>query len=268
MTPSFFTDDVKSAIAEFSESNPTEEVCGLVLNDGTVIEAENVIEGSGLMIDGVELDKTTGYLIDQDLVDEHDGNIAAVWHSHWDEMVAGELSFQDIEQARFHQIPHLVYHTDFKTWDLFDPNQYHPAPLLEKGSPLKLDYYKGWSFVYGRSDCSALTRAWFHNMCQHNIPDYPRPPYGDWYKHEEYQMAYLNLLQDPANGFVQINTSHPKKNDLVLCRWFGSRYPAHAGVMVTDDTVLHILSPGHLSEVVVWGGAWARGLHSVWRLAR
>jgi proteasome lid subunit RPN8/RPN11 len=269
MTPSFFTDDVKASIIEAAEAKATEEICGLIVTGNEVLESENVIEGSGLTMDGVEMDRTTGYLIDQDLIDENDGNILCVFHSHWDEMTDGYLSFTDIEQSRFHQIPHLLYHTEFKTWDYFDPLYHHPFPLKEPGTnPQKIDYYLNWPFDYGRADCASLLRAYFHNVLQHEIPDYPRPAFGDWYAHPEHQDAYLKLMQDPVNGFVQVNTSHPKKHDVVLCRWFGSRFPAHAGIMTSDNTVLHILRPGHLSEVVVWGGAWERSLHSVWRLAR
>jgi hypothetical protein len=67
MTPDFLTEGVKSAIAAHCNLTPTEEACGLVLLDGTVIPSENKIEGSGLAEGGVELDKTTGVLIDDEL---------------------------------------------------------------------------------------------------------------------------------------------------------------------------------------------------------
>ena len=267
MTPEFLTDDVKSAIASHCESLPHQEACGIVLLDGTVIPSENMIEGSGLSEGGVELDRTTGVLIDDELVTEHEDSIAAVFHSHWDEGTPGYLSFTDIDQSRFHGIPYLLYHTTFKTWDYFDPNYFHPAPLLERGNPKRLDYYKGWNFVYGRSDCSMLLRSYFHHILGHDIPDYPRPADGEWYKNPAHTLKYLELMQDPINGFVQVNTATPKKNDVILLRWFGSKNPSHAGIMVEDDKVLHIIE-NRLSEVVVYGGAWKRGLHSVWRLAK
>jgi proteasome lid subunit RPN8/RPN11 len=267
MIPPFLTDDVKAQIVTIANNKPTEEVCGLILSDGTVIEAENIIEKVELEYDGDILNLSTGYAIAQDLIDEHDGNIACVFHSHHLDTQEGYLSYADIEQSRFHQISYLLYHTEFKTWDLFDPTQYHPFPLKETGSPLKLSYYLNWPFIFGRSDCASLLLSYFHNMCGYDIQDYPRPPHEDWYRHEEYQQSYVNLFQDPANGFVQINTSHPKKNDVVLMRFFGSKYPCHIGIIVEEGKMLHLLQPQHLSEIVVWGGAWARGLHSVWRLA-
>lgn len=269
MTPEFLTNDVKSAIASHCNLTPHQEACGIVLLDGTVIPSENMIEGSGLSEGGVELDRTTGVLIDDELILEHEESICAVFHSHWDEATSGYLSFTDIEQSRFHQIPYLLYHTEFKVWDYFDPMYPHPYPLLEKStSKTNINYYLGWPFEFGRSDCSMLLRAYFKNVLNHEIPDYPRPRNGEWYKDPQFENAYLNLFNDPANGFKQVNTATPKKNDVVLMRMFGSRHPCHTGIMITDETMLHLIQPGHLSEVVVWGGAWKRGLHSVWRLAK
>jgi proteasome lid subunit RPN8/RPN11 len=271
MTPSFLTDEVKSQIATLCELTPNKESCGLILNDGTVILSPNKIDGSGLAEfdengELQELTEETGALIDVDLYLEHEDNIVCFWHSHVDEFVDGYLSFTDIDQSRFHGVPYLLYHTVFKTWDYFDSEYFHPFPLLERGNPKKIDYFKGWPFVYGRSDCSMLLRSYYKNIYNLTIPDYPRPSDGEWYKNPNYETAYQDLMKDPVNGFTQVNTSNPKKGDVILVRWFGSRHASHAGIMVEDDKVLHIIL-NSLSEVVVYGGAWKRGLHSVWRLA-
>lgn len=266
MTPTFLTDETKAAIVAHAESLPNEEVVGLILSDGTVIPSENVIEGSGLTENGVELTKATGCLVDEDFVIEYEDRLSAIYHTHWDEKTPGYLSFTDIDQSRFHQIPYLLYHTEFKVWDYFDPLYYHPFPLHSKGNPLKINHYLGWPFDFGRSDCATIIKAYLKNVCGHEFPDYPRPPDGEWYKKPEYQKMYLELFQDPVNGFFNVNTSIPKKNDVILMRFFGSLHPCHVGVMVDDKSFLHLLQPGHLSEVVPFGGAWKRGLHSVWRL--
>jgi proteasome lid subunit RPN8/RPN11 len=274
MTPSFLTDDVKSQIATYCNLTPDKESCGLILNDGTVLLSPNTIDGSGLAEfdengELQELTEETGALIDVDLYLEHEDNIACFWHSHSDEMVEGWLSFTDIDQSRFHGIPYLLYHTKFATWDYFDPNYHHPFPLLEKAtSKTKIDYYLKWPWSYGRSDCASLLKSYLKNVVGHEFPDYPRPVAMDWYKDSNYETKYLELFQDPVNGFTQINTASPKKDDVILMRFFGSRQPCHVGVMVTDQTFLHLLQPGHLSEVVPFGGAWKRGLHSVWRIAK
>ena len=266
MTPSFLTDETKAAIVADAELFTHEEVCGLILQDGSIIPVDNMIEGSGIEQEGELLDRTTGILIDEGLIIEYEDELAAIYHSHHSDTQDGYLSFTDIAQSRFHQIPYLLYHTTFKTWDYFDPNYYHPAPLLENGNPKKLDYYKGWNFVYGRSDCSMLLRSYFHYMKGIDIPDYPRPADGEWYKNPIHQTAYQDLMEDPINGFRRVNTSTPKKHDVILVRWFGSRYASHAGIMVEDDKVLHIIE-NRQSEVVPLGGEWTRRLHSIWRLA-
>ena len=216
MTPLFLTEDVKSAIADHANQYRAEEVCGIILLDGTVIPSDNVIEGSGLSEGGVELDKTSGVLIDSELIIEHEESIAAVYHSHPLESQDGYLSFTDIEQSRFHQIPYLLYHTAFNVWDYYDPNYYHPAPLLDKqSSKTNINYYLGWKFEYGRADCSALLRSFFFNHFGLEIPDYPRPRDGEWYLNPQYTKAYQDLMEDPVNGFVRVNISTPKKNDVV-----------------------------------------------------
>lgn len=269
MKPSFLTSEVEATIKNYCCSIAKEEACGLILNDGTVIPAENIIEGSGLTDGDKSLDCSNGYLIDQDLIIEHEDNLACVFHSHFCEYNhEGYLSPTDIEQSRFHGIPYLLYHTAFDVWDYFDPNRFHPFPLLEKGNPQNINYYLKWPFVWGRSDCSSIIRAWMYHKLNHTIPDYPRPRDGaNWYKDPNHENAYLKLLEDPANGFMQVDRA-PRKDDVVLMRFFGSRLPAHGGVMVSDTTMLHVLEPGHQSEVVPFGGAWKRGLHSVWQLIR
>jgi proteasome lid subunit RPN8/RPN11 len=257
----------KPLIISHAEEFPASEVCGLVLKDGTVVRSDNMIEGSGLSEDGVELTTSTGVLLDEDLIIEFEQEIAIVYHTHVLETQEGWLSFADIEQSRFHQIPYLLYHTAFKTWDYFDPDYCHPFPLLEKTTPKKnINYYLGWPFIFSRSDCATLMRAYCENVLNHSIPDYHRPRDGQWYRNDSLGNSYLDLFQDPVNGFTLVNTSTPKKNDVVLMRFFGSRHPCHVGVMVEEDKMLHLLEPGHLSEVTIWGGAWKRGLHSVWRI--
>lgn len=268
MTPEFLTEDVKNAIANFANIHPNQEVCGLVLLDGSVIESPNTIEGTGVTENGEELTVETGAMIDVDLLMEYDGQIAATFHSHPSEYQEGYLSFTDTQQARLHDIPVLLYHTAFAVWDYYDPNYPHPFPLKEKEtSKTNINYYLGWPFIYGRCDCASVLISYFKNHFNHEIPDYFRPYTSEWYMDDSLGNSYLELFQDPINGFTQINTANPKKNDVVLMRFFGSRYPCHVGVMVEDDRMLHLLQPQHLSEVVVWGGAWKRGLHSVWRLA-
>jgi proteasome lid subunit RPN8/RPN11 len=271
MTPSFLTDKVKSEIAAFCHLTPDKESCGLVLNDGTVIRSENKVEGSGLAEfsnnELVELTQETGAMLDMDLYLEHEDSIACFWHSHCSEFVSGWLSFTDTDQSRFHEVPYLLYHTKFDTWDYFDPNYYHPYPLLEKGNPKNIDYYLSWPFVYGRSDCGTLLRSYYYNIYGVRLPDFPRINNLQWYRDSEHESFYIDIFESHQDQFFKlINTTTPKKGDVVLLRFFGSRQPCHVGIMVEDDKMLHLLEPETFSEVVIWGGIWKRGLHSVWRL--
>lgn len=263
MKPTFLTTEIESAIIEYCKYIPDEEACGIILDDGTLVASENKISENS------SLTKKDGFALDYDLIIQHENHIACVFHSHFCEYNhEGYLSQQDIEQSRFHGIPYLLYHTAFDVWDYFDPNSFHPFPLLAGSNPQHINYYLKWPFVWGRSDCSTIIRAWMYHKLNHVIPDYPRPLDGaNWYKDPNHENAYLRLLEDPANGFIQVNRE-PRKDDVVLMRFFGSRLPAHGGVMVTDSTMLHVLEPGHLSEVVPFDGAWKRGLHSVWQLIR
>jgi cell wall-associated NlpC family hydrolase len=251
--------------AQFEEyATLEEEQVAIVLKDGTFIPCENVVEQLELYNEqGERLTRKTDAVIDQDVLIEYDDEIALIIHSHWDEGTSGYLSFRDVEQSRFHQLPTAVYHTLFKTWDLFDPLGWHPYPLKATGNPKKINYYKNWPFFWGRSDCASLFRAYFHHMYGVDIPDYPRPTDGEWYK-DLSRNDYIENIEK-TGCFRRVNRE-PKKDDLVMIRYGGSINPAHAMVMVDNKNALHLLKPGHLSEVIPFGGAWKRGLHSVWEL--
>lgn len=64
MTPLFLTDEAKRAIAQHSDSLPNQEVCGLILKDGSVVPSVNAIASTGIERDGVKVDETTDALIE------------------------------------------------------------------------------------------------------------------------------------------------------------------------------------------------------------
>jgi len=229
------TDYIKQQIIAHANQFPEEEVIGLVLKSGEVIPSKNIIETTELEVEGELLNKKTGALIDDELLNDYEFEIAAIYHSHWSDYDPALLSPVDIHQSRVHNIPFILYHSAFKQWDYFDPSYPHPFPLKEKGDPKSLEYYLNWPFIFGRSDCSSLFISYFKNIYDHIIPDHPRPLDGEWYKNPKYESLYLKCMEDPKRGFVKTNRSEPKKGDFCLVRFFGSPHPSRFYICFSQD---------------------------------
>ena len=119
---------IKQAIATHAQKHPTEEVCGLVLKDGTVLPIENILP-EGDINDIEEKTRHNDFQMPDGTLPVMAEKIQAVYHSHWRESSAALLSDIDLRVSRAVSIPYILYHTTFDQWDLFDPNGIHPWTL-------------------------------------------------------------------------------------------------------------------------------------------
>ena len=187
------------------------------------------------------------------------------------------MSPNDIINSRAVGLPYILYHTDFDQWDLFDPKGIHPYPLSQKKFNEKsLDFYTGWPWYWGRSDCLTILRSYYRGVLGHHIQDFQRTPTEEEFatrlKTETWNDYEENLgdqgVVKVAEGRIP-NDFAFKLHDIVLMRLQG-RVPHHVGIIVKIEPlqILHHLERGRLSEVVPYGAARIRQTASVWRLAQ
>jgi len=256
------TEEVKDAIIAHAKSLPTEEVCGFVLNDLTVVPVNNIAD-----------DRTTGFTPDDESWILHQDNVALIYHSHWCDSQAAELSPRDIFQSRFWDTPYAVVHTETERWDAFSHKELHPFPLEDKGlyTPDTTEWYLNHRFVWSRADCAWLIRAYYRGILNHDMPDYPRPIDGmNWWSDESQSSVtgqFYDFLAAETSGLTLVNTDKLKKHDVLLIRWAGSRIANHAAIYLGDKKILHTVTDGTFSHETAWGGSRVGTmLHSVFRL--
>lgn len=256
--------EIKQRIAEHARLLPEQEVCGVVLDTGLVIPLPND-----------HPTPETDFQLPFDTLPKYRERIKFVYHSHWEESSPALLTPADIINARATGVASVVYHTAFDQWDLFDPKGLHPWPLKQKHfDPKRLEFYLGWPWEWGRSDCLTVFRAYYEGMLGNYIQDFQRV---------ETEEQFLKLLNEAQwnqydeelgnQGLHKIYEGSPpktfefKRHDVILMQLQG-RCPHHVGILVDVNRMqlLHHLQAGRLSEVVPYGRGRIRQTRSVWRL--
>lgn len=257
------TPTTKQRIAAEARLKPKEEVCGVILTDGTVMPLPNE-----------HPTPETDFQLPANAIPKYGEYLAAVFHSHWEESSPALLTPADVVNARATGVTSIVYHTTFDQWDLFDPNGLHPWPLKQKHmDPKQLKFYLGWPWEWGRSDCLTLFRAYYQGMLGITIQDFQRV---------ESEAKFLELLDSgqwnqyeeelPAQGMHKIYEGSPpetfefRQHDVILMQLQGRR-PHHVGILTDVEKMhlIHHLQAGRLSETVIYGKGRIRQTSSVWR---
>lgn len=257
------TPAIKQRIAAEARRKPEEEVCGVVLVDGTVMPLPN--EHSN---------PKTDFQLPANTLPKYGEHLAAIFHSHWEESSPALLTSADVVNARTTNVPSIVYHITFDQWDLFDPKGLHPWPLKQKHTdPKQLKFYLGWPWEWGRSDCLTLFRSYYQGMLAIAIQDFQRVESEDKFL-ELLKAGQWNQYDEelPAQGLHKIYEGSPpetfefKNHDVILMQLQGRR-PHHVGILVDAQKaqLLHHLQAGRLSETVPYGRGRIRQTHSVWR---
>lgn len=264
---------VKQAIFQLFRHG--EEICGLVLQDDTVIQVENTLP-EGDLNDTESLTSRNDFQMPADTLVKHDGKIKAIWHTHWRDSSPARLSGADIRAARAVGLPYIVYHSGFDEWDYWDPNGLHPYPLYQRYSdPTCLEFYKGWSWTWARADCLTLLRSYYMGMLNHPINDFQRTATEEEFAAKLRDGTWNDYDQNLGDqGLVKVCDGDAKSfdfqlHDIVLMRLQG-RMPHHVGIIVNAKSLqmLHHLESGRLSEVVPYGPGRMRQTHSVWRIKK
>lgn len=248
-----FPESVLNRVSAHAELEAEEEVCGFLIERESgeieVVESENT---SANRKDSFKLSRSQ---FDRE---SESGRVLALYHSHWADWSAAELSVEDIRQSKKSGIPYLLYHPIEKTWDYYDPHNLDPFPLVEnicEASSTSLDFYLGWRWVWARADCYTLMRHYYKGLLGVELPDFDRASTpeeqltGNWDRFSEAM---------PSIGFVPVEHTTPlQDHDLLLMRMNG-HIAHHCGVITSAKTpeFIHHLAYPRVSEKRVYGAYW------------
>ena len=222
---------VKVLALEGKENNV--EACGIVLKNKEVVNLRNT-----------HPTPQDGFRIT--LTDFKKEDILLFWHSHFKYTHQGSFTAGDLALANYLNIPQLLYHAheDFNNWDYYEPSNPNPYPLTPiPFSSKEIEFYLGWHFDWGRTDCFALVRRYFLGMLGVEIGEWSRPEEPpsngnlDW-SFEDYWDFTQKFNKLP------LHSSQFKKDDIFGIALRGGRKANHLAVLVDAEKNLILHSPG------------------------
>jgi hypothetical protein len=231
------------------------EHCGVILQDGIKTEYRRMLNVARFSEDNFEFDPA-----EWDMVRSR---CMCIVHSHWSDEHPGHLTAADIESARILQVPIAVYHTGFKCWDYWDPDEWHPHPMqISAMQSVTVEDFVGWPFVYGRSDCWSLVRGWYIGKLGILLKDYSR---GNIEQLEDegfdpFDESFVRF------GFTEVGEEDIQDNDVLIFRMGRKGECTHCAVVVdaANGVGLHTLGPDMLSTTFAID-RWKNRLHTVMR---
>ena len=259
MSVELLTEELKSAIVSLTTEGLTEEIGGLlILEDDlpVLVPCDNIAQQFGL-------DKENWFVLDPEQQERAGqlGKVAAFYHIHYREDQPGELTYRDINNSQKSRLPFILYHSEYKTWDYYEPDGLHPFPMKQPSyTPDQVEFYLRWRWVWARSDCYTLMRSYFKGMVGIDLPQIERSEDEKEYKNPGWDRYREGLI---ANDFVALDKDTPiQLHDVILMRVDGENYH-HTGI-ITDPVqhhMIHHLCYPRLSERIIWGGEWYNLTH-------
>jgi len=239
---------VKSYALEGRENN--EEACGIILKNNK--EVLNLRNAHPVPEDSFRIT----------LTDFKKEDILLFWHSHFKDSHQGSFTSQDLALANYLNIPSLLYHAheDFNNWDYYEPSNPNPYPLNKINySPDEIEFYLGWRFDWGRTDCFALVRRYFLGALNIEIGEWKRPE-------EPPSNGNLNWSFEDYWDFSQsfnklpLHSSQFKLNDIFGIALRGGRKANHLAVLINPELNLILHSPGvrQKSRLDVFDDNWRK----------
>lgn len=242
--PKMLNSQIKRQIISQAIAAPDIEICGVILNNGEIVQMNNVAP-----------EPQHNFMIEQMEFDLVRNSVVGIYHSHCLDSQPAILSREDIANSKAVKLPYILYHTDFEEWDYYDPSDIYPYPLISNPwMPKELGYYLGWKFDYNRSDCYTLVRSYYKGMLSLDLPDFPRNAI------EETASPDWDMFVDNFEkaGSRKLDRDEPlQANDVILMCISGTQ-THHAAILLDPKTgkALHNLGEGRLSEVFMYGGYW------------
>jgi proteasome lid subunit RPN8/RPN11 len=227
----WLTDSQCSAIRKAATCKPTEETCGFVLADGSVIDVPNVAA-----------DRTELFVISPADYAQHEEQIVGIWHSH-------------LTLAGFSPLDQQVMSADILPWAVYcmaDDSFHQCEP--EAAAPLE-----GRPFVFGVYDCYSLITDKLAEL-QVKLPAWPRGDWGEWNTpaFRPFDEQWSAIGRPVFDGKYQ-------EGDLLLMN-LGDHvgHTDHVGVFLNHREFLHHPA-NHLSRRQIFGSYWNKRLNWVIR---
>lgn len=194
------TEQIKQKIKEHALSKPTEEVCGLILRGGEVIECKNRasdFEVHFIIAKGdIKKAKKLGW-------------IEAVYHSHIPgDYIEDKLSDEDIVIAEYFNIYSVMY-------SIKEDKFYEYQPT---GKPIN---YIGRPYIRGVLDEFNLIKDYYRKELNIEINNFK-------------DRNAENFLKN--NGFVEVGEI--KKHDILIVRWAGDTNNKKIVLYIENDKII------------------------------
>jgi proteasome lid subunit RPN8/RPN11 len=235
---------IKKQIIEEAIATPNQEICGAVLNDGSIYPMVNYA-----------VDPQNNFSLDPGEFDKIRSSVSAIYHSHCLDSQPGQLSPIDIANSKALKLPYILFHRLFHEWDYYNPNDIYPYPLIPNPYLVKeLGYYLGWRFEYNRCDCYTLIRSYYKGMLDIDIPDFHRNTIEE-IDNPEWNMFLKNFSKA---GFEKLDPDETVVANDVILMSINGKTVHHAALLVnpSNGKAIHNLGEGRLSELFMYGGYW------------
>ena len=228
----WLTCEQQAVIKRLAAQAPEQELCGFVLENGSVVQCQNIA-----------LDPVNQFEIaPHDYAKWDEQGIAGVWHTH---LELDAFSPLDQQVLASDQLPWAVYCLRTDRFHQVDPLGI--APLL------------GRPFCFGVYDCYSLITDKLSEMGV-QLPEWPRGRYGEW------NTPLFNPFDAQASNVGrQVTNGVYAEGDILLMN-LGDHagHTDHVGVFVTEKTFLHHPSERQ-SRIDVYGSWWKRKTRLVLR---
>lgn len=226
-------------IIAHAESNPLEEVCGILI--------ENQIKEIELIkMENYSDDKGNNFSIPPSafIKSKIKNKIIGVYHSHT--KTSCLPSKNDKQCSNECGLPYLIYSIRDKDFFLYFPESYKSDELI------------GRVYIKGFNECTCLFKDYYNKILDLNISDW-NENYWLPEKHKEANELLLNILNNNMHK-VDINTL--SKHDLIVFDINNKRY--HVGVYDGGDHFMHQPING-LSSVQLLDDRWQSKIDCVYR---
>ena len=184
------------------------------------------------------------YVIIEDFVKSHAGDIAAVIHSH--PVSSSDPTMIDQKGCEMSGLQWVIYSPKYESWHYFKPNGYR-APLF------------GRPFKHGVFDCYSAVKDWYATKGIF-LPEFEREELW-WQKGQD-----IILENFEKAGFKRVDDGSIKENDGLLIT-HGSQIVNHCAVYIGNDQVFH-QTMNRLSGREIYGGLLKKNTRMVIRYQR
>lgn len=216
-----FDKAIEQTFWQHALSEYPKEACGLIIDGGTeYVPMRNVHESPKMAFRMVQAEFIAYYQA---------GRISAVMHSHTGADYAAPSRADMNNQAEM-QLPWGIVHIS-ENRDIDGPFYF--------GDQVPIAPFEGRQFRHNVYDCYTLLRDFYRQELNITLPIFPREP--EWWVKKQ------NVLEQnfAKAGFVQIDKTQARQNDVMLCRVQSPKdnpVANHVAIIRDSGRILHHLN--------------------------